>query len=138
MRDLLPIGIYTIPEISFVGKTEQQLTEEDAPYEVGVAYYGRSYEEGKKITWKDGVKAIRDGVAGGEFTAREVEMAERKKAIELIGSRQVAEREALRLTSAARAAIGESLVPPPGRRPAICTSRRRGTCLTVARRTRTS
>jgi hypothetical protein len=25
---------------------------------VGVAYYGRSYEEGKKITWKDGVKAI--------------------------------------------------------------------------------
>ncbi len=26
-------------------------------YEVGVAYYGRSYEEGKKITWKDGVKA---------------------------------------------------------------------------------
>lgn len=27
-------------------------------YEVGVAYYGRSYEEGKKITWRDGVKAI--------------------------------------------------------------------------------
>lgn len=27
-------------------------------YEVGVAYYGRSYEEGKKITWKDGLKAI--------------------------------------------------------------------------------
>jgi glycosyltransferase involved in cell wall biosynthesis len=27
-------------------------------YEVGVAYYGRSYEEGKKITWKDGVKAL--------------------------------------------------------------------------------
>ena len=23
-------------------------------YEVGVAYYGRSYEEGKKITWNDG------------------------------------------------------------------------------------
>lgn len=28
-------------------------------YEVGVAYYGRSYEEGKKITWKDGFSAIR-------------------------------------------------------------------------------
>jgi len=28
-------------------------------FEVGVAYYGRSYEEGKKITWKDGVSAIR-------------------------------------------------------------------------------
>lgn len=37
------------------------------------------------------------------FTAREVEMAERKKAIELIGARQAAEREALRLTSAAEA-----------------------------------
>jgi len=34
-----PYGIYTIPEISFVGKTEEQLTEEDVPYEVGVAYY---------------------------------------------------------------------------------------------------
>lgn len=37
------------------------------------------------------------------FTAREVEMAERKKAIELIGAAQAAEREALRLTSAAAA-----------------------------------
>ncbi|HET6252210.1 MAG TPA: glycosyltransferase family 2 protein [Tepidisphaeraceae bacterium] len=27
-------------------------------FEVGVAYYGRSYDEGKKITWKDGIKAI--------------------------------------------------------------------------------
>lgn len=27
-------------------------------FEVGVAYYGRSYEEGKKITWVDGIKAI--------------------------------------------------------------------------------
>lgn len=27
-------------------------------YEVGIAYYGRSYEEGKKITWKDGIKAM--------------------------------------------------------------------------------
>jgi uncharacterized membrane protein YqiK len=37
------------------------------------------------------------------FTAREVEMAERKKAIDLIGARQAAEHEALRLTSAAQA-----------------------------------
>jgi NAD(P) transhydrogenase len=36
---LYPYGIYTIPEISFVGKTEEQLTDEDVPYEVGVAYY---------------------------------------------------------------------------------------------------
>jgi NAD(P) transhydrogenase len=34
-----PIGIYTIPEISFIGKTEEQLTDEDVPYEVGVAFY---------------------------------------------------------------------------------------------------
>jgi glycosyltransferase involved in cell wall biosynthesis len=27
-------------------------------FEVGVAYYGRSYEEGKKIGWRDGIKAI--------------------------------------------------------------------------------
>jgi hypothetical protein len=27
-------------------------------YEVGISYSGRSYEEGKKITWKDGVKAL--------------------------------------------------------------------------------
>lgn len=37
------------------------------------------------------------------FTAREVETAERKKAIDLIGAAQAAEREALRLTSAAQA-----------------------------------
>ena len=34
-----PYGIYTIPEISFIGKTEEQLTQEDVPYEVGIAYY---------------------------------------------------------------------------------------------------
>jgi NAD(P) transhydrogenase len=34
-----PYGIYTIPEISFIGKTEEQLTAEDVPYEVGVSYY---------------------------------------------------------------------------------------------------
>ena len=34
-----PYGIYTIPEMSFVGKTEEQLTEEDVPYESGLAYY---------------------------------------------------------------------------------------------------
>jgi NAD(P) transhydrogenase len=34
-----PYGIYTIPQISFIGKNEEQLTEEDVPYEVGIAYY---------------------------------------------------------------------------------------------------
>ena len=27
-------------------------------YEVSISYYGRTYEEGKKITWKDGVRAL--------------------------------------------------------------------------------
>ncbi|MBN3881133.1 MULTISPECIES: glycosyltransferase family 2 protein [unclassified Nostoc] len=27
-------------------------------YEVGISYYGRTYKEGKKISWKDGVRAI--------------------------------------------------------------------------------
>ena len=27
-------------------------------YEVGISYYGRTYQEGKKINWKDGFKAI--------------------------------------------------------------------------------
>lgn len=34
-----PYGIYTIPEISFIGKTEEQLTDEGVPYEVGIAYF---------------------------------------------------------------------------------------------------
>ena len=27
-------------------------------YEVGISYFGRTYEEGKKIGWRDGVKAV--------------------------------------------------------------------------------
>ncbi|WP_329521071.1 Si-specific NAD(P)(+) transhydrogenase [Spirillospora sp. NBC_01491] len=34
-----PIGIYTIPEISFVGRTEDELTEAKVPFEVGVSRY---------------------------------------------------------------------------------------------------
>jgi len=36
-------------------------------FEVGVAYYGRSYEEGKKITWKDGIRAVLTIVRFGVF-----------------------------------------------------------------------
>jgi NAD(P) transhydrogenase len=35
----LPFGVYSIPEIGFVGKTELELTEAAIPYEVGVSYY---------------------------------------------------------------------------------------------------
>jgi NAD(P) transhydrogenase len=36
---LFPYGIYTIPEISYVGRNEEQLTHQNVPYEVGKANY---------------------------------------------------------------------------------------------------
>ncbi|MBX6767555.1 MAG: Si-specific NAD(P)(+) transhydrogenase [Actinomadura rubrobrunea] len=39
LHELQPIGIYTVPEISFVGRTEDELTEAKVPFEVGVARY---------------------------------------------------------------------------------------------------
>jgi NAD(P) transhydrogenase len=39
LRGLQPIGIYSIPEISYVGRTEEELTAEAVPYEVGVSRY---------------------------------------------------------------------------------------------------
>jgi glycosyltransferase involved in cell wall biosynthesis len=38
-------------------------------YEVGISYYGRTYEEGKKIGWKDGVRALYCIVKYGLFKA---------------------------------------------------------------------
>ncbi len=38
-RELFPYGIYTIPEISTVGRNEEELTEAGIPYEVGKAQY---------------------------------------------------------------------------------------------------
>ncbi|OBG40185.1 MULTISPECIES: Si-specific NAD(P)(+) transhydrogenase [Mycolicibacter] len=39
ITDLQPIGIYSIPEVSYVGATELELTRSAIPYEVGVARY---------------------------------------------------------------------------------------------------
>jgi NAD(P) transhydrogenase len=39
ISELLPFGIYAIPEVSYVGKTESELTAAGVPYEVGVARY---------------------------------------------------------------------------------------------------
>ncbi|MCX2711354.1 MULTISPECIES: Si-specific NAD(P)(+) transhydrogenase [unclassified Mycolicibacterium] len=39
MMDLQPIGIYSIPEVSYVGATEVDLTKDAIPYEVGVSRY---------------------------------------------------------------------------------------------------
>ncbi|HAI12388.1 MAG TPA: Si-specific NAD(P)(+) transhydrogenase [Phycisphaerales bacterium] len=37
--ELFPYGVYAVPELSMVGKTEQQLTKEGIPYEAGIAHY---------------------------------------------------------------------------------------------------
>ncbi len=39
MPELFPYGIYTIPEISMVGQTEEKLTAAKVPYEVGISKY---------------------------------------------------------------------------------------------------
>jgi NAD(P) transhydrogenase len=39
LHGLQPIGIYTVPEISFCGKTEAELTGSSTPYEVGTSRY---------------------------------------------------------------------------------------------------
>jgi NAD(P) transhydrogenase len=46
---LFPYGIYTIPEISMVGATEQALTQQAIPYEVGIARY-REIARGQLIS----------------------------------------------------------------------------------------
>jgi len=62
LRDLgqtlpLPYGIYTIPEISMVGKTECELSEGKIPYEVGIARFSE-VERGKIIGDDSGVLKI--------------------------------------------------------------------------------
>ncbi|MGH8824461.1 MAG: Si-specific NAD(P)(+) transhydrogenase [Jiangellaceae bacterium] len=39
LQDIQPIGIYTIPEISYCGRTEVGLTDDAVPYEVGISRY---------------------------------------------------------------------------------------------------
>jgi glycosyltransferase involved in cell wall biosynthesis len=51
--DLKEKGFGIEPEITAkIAKTKCRI------YETGISYYGRSYGEGKKIDWKDGIKAI--------------------------------------------------------------------------------
>jgi len=57
------LGQFTIEENRF--GIEPEITAKIAKirprikiFEVGISYYGRTYEEGKKITWRDGVRAI--------------------------------------------------------------------------------
>jgi NAD(P) transhydrogenase len=51
---LYPLGIYTIPEISMIGQTEQALTASKTPYEVGIARY-REIARGQLISDPQGL-----------------------------------------------------------------------------------
>ena len=44
-------------------------------YEVGISYYGRTYAEGKKISWKDGVRAVYVIVKYGLFAGQPARQA---------------------------------------------------------------
>lgn len=46
MASSYPYGIYTIPEVASIGKTEEQVIEESIPYEVGRAYF---YEVSRSV-----------------------------------------------------------------------------------------
>jgi NAD(P) transhydrogenase len=59
---LLPVGIYTIPEISYVGGTEEQLTHDAVPYEVGISRY-RELARGQIIGDRHGLLKLLVGVA---------------------------------------------------------------------------
>ena len=52
--ELFPFGIYAIPEISMVGKTEEQLTKAGIPYEAGVAQY-KELARGQLLGDQDGM-----------------------------------------------------------------------------------
>ncbi len=54
LSHLLPYGVYTIPEVSCVGFSEEQAKEKNLPYAVGRAFY-RDNARGKIIGDKDGV-----------------------------------------------------------------------------------
>ncbi|HLL89009.1 MAG TPA: FAD-dependent oxidoreductase, partial [Tepidisphaeraceae bacterium] len=54
LNPLFPYGIYTIPEISMVGATEQELTRQNVPYEVGLARY-REIARGQLMADPDGL-----------------------------------------------------------------------------------
>jgi NAD(P) transhydrogenase len=57
MPELVPIGIYAIPEISYVGATEEELTESAIPYVVGVAWW-RELAKALMIGEEDGMLKI--------------------------------------------------------------------------------
>ena len=77
MTDLQPIGIYSIPEVSYVGATEVELTKDSIPYEVGVSRYrelargqiaGDSYGMLKLLVSTDDLKLLGVHIFGTSAT----------------------------------------------------------------------
>ena len=66
MGHLQPIGIYSIPEISFIGRTEDQLTADCVPFEVGVSRY-RELARGQIIGDSYGVLKLLVSPADGSL-----------------------------------------------------------------------
>ena len=69
-------------------------------YEVGISYWGRTYEEGKKIGWKDGVRAlwcllkysIKEPLKAVESTSQSAQIEERSQKLAASETRQPNER----------------------------------------------
>ncbi len=57
LPDLVPIGIYSIPEISYVGRTEEELTDAAVPYVAGVAWW-RELAKAMMMREEDGLLKI--------------------------------------------------------------------------------
>jgi len=57
LPELVPTGIYSIPEISFVGRTEEELTAAAVPYVVGVAWW-RELAKAMMMREEDGLLKI--------------------------------------------------------------------------------
>lgn len=51
--EMFPYGVYAIPEISMVGRTEEQLTKAGIPYEAGIAQY-KELERGQLLENEEG------------------------------------------------------------------------------------
>ena len=82
---------------------ERRLSLELAEHKSAIAIARESKARSEAQAESEAARALAISAEEKVFTAREVEMAERRKAIELIGAAQQAQRDALRLTAAAQA-----------------------------------
>ncbi|HYP85957.1 flotillin family protein [Variovorax sp.] len=82
---------------------ERRTSLELAEQQRAISVARESKAQSEAVAEAEAARALAVAAEEKVFTAREVEMAERKKAIELIAAAQAAERDALRLTSSAQA-----------------------------------